>query len=52
MIVANALRMPLLLYRRQRRRSRHVVVNKVAGGKGGFGYNADTDSTKTSSPPA
>ncbi len=42
-IVANALRMPCFCIADNAGAVGNIVVNKVAQGKGGFGYNADKD---------
>jgi len=42
-IVAKALTMPCYCIADNAGAIANVVVNKVSGGKGGFGYNADTD---------
>ena len=42
-IVANALRMPCYYIAENAGAVGNIVVNKVAQGKGGFGYNADKD---------
>ena len=42
-IVAKALRMPCYWIADNAGAVGNIVVNKVAQGKGGFGYNADTD---------
>ncbi|MBM4029264.1 MAG: chaperonin GroEL, partial [Planctomycetes bacterium] len=42
-ILARALRMPCYYIAYNAGATAHLVVNKVAEGKGAFGYNADTD---------
>ncbi|HDS83763.1 MAG TPA: chaperonin GroEL [Phycisphaerales bacterium] len=42
-IIANALRMPCYTIAENAGAVGHIVVNKVAQGKDGFGYNADKD---------